>query len=572
MTYIKLAKTAGFCWGVKRAIDITLKAASSNSGSTYTFGPLIHNPQLIKLLESKNIYALNDISDISEGEVIIRTHGITPEKRGQIKSAGLAIKDATCPLVARVQGLIKKHSRKGYSIIIIGDEGHAEVVGLKGFARTPVHVIGSADGVPGLPDYSKVFVVAQTTCDTKKYSDAVKLLNEKYSSLEVGDTICEATTERQKEVIDLASEVDVLVVVGGRNSANTKRLASIAMEHGVKTFQVETDEELNLSELNGFEKIGVTAGASTPNWMIERVVGKIKKAGKYDAGAFSSLAEWMRFLIQSNLYLAFGAMVLTMANMIVMGIVPKLQVMGISFFAILSIYLLNQLLRIEELKQGNRERYKYHTRVPKLFWAVGLVSFFAGAALSWNIGFAVLAVYLALTGLGATYGLAFPLFRKVLSIESLKDIPASKDIFVALAWAIITVIIPYMANGQAAHLLIPFLFTFGVAYIRRVLFDFREMHSDQVVGRETIPMLVGKEKAAAMLYAVVMFLGVVLTISLLTGGIGIAAIGMLAGVGYMFGFIVYDHTKVWAHSNKFELFMDAEFILVGIWTYLFYGL
>ena len=272
-----LAETAGFCWGVKRAMDIALTVAIDNDGPVYTHGPLIHNPQVIETLEGKEVYEAKDTQKLSAGDnVIIRTHGVTPEVRNTLKAQKLSIADATCPLVAKVQGIIKKYANRGYSTIVIGDTGHAEVIGLLGFAQGLGHVIASADEVKDLPPFDDVCVVAQTTCDTTRYEKVVAKIRERFPEAVVANTICDATGDRQGEVIRMAKDVEAIVVVGGKNSANTARLATIAKEAGVEVFLVETDDEINKEKLSRFGKIGVTAGASTPAWMIERVVATIK--------------------------------------------------------------------------------------------------------------------------------------------------------------------------------------------------------------------------------------------------------------------------------------------------------
>ncbi len=566
MVEIKVAKTSGFCWGVKRAIDISLETARGKSEPTYTLGPLIHNPQLITLLESNKIHAIDDIGRIEGGQIIIRTHGITPQKRKEIKSKGFSIKDATCPLVARVQGLIKKYSKKGYPIVIIGDENHAEVKGLKGFAETPVHVIESSMGVAGLPEYEKVFVAAQTTCDVVTYAEAVGKLKNKYNSVEVGDTVCDATSDRQSEAIKLAAEVDVMVVVGGRNSANTARLASIAKKCGTKTFHVETDEDLNLFQLSGSKTIGVTAGASTPNWMIDRVVEKLKTLSRPQS--FLYLYDSLRFIVKSNIYIAFAGTVFAISNMKLMGMEKIAPISVIVFCAILSTYLLNQLLRNPEtLKMSKSRRYRYHLKHRVLFWSMGLMSAGIGFIISMTYGVMVPLLFFCVVFFGSTYHFNLWRGKRILRITQLMDIPASKDFFVALAWVIVTVVIPYLAAEAATGYVIPLIFTLGVAYIRTVLYDIRDIGGDQIIGKEAISVIVGKEKTTYSLYAVMVFLSIFLISAFLAGKAEISIIGMLVGLAYLLWFSFYGIKKEWRFSTKFELFLDTHFFIVGFLVY-----
>ncbi|MEK7822223.1 MAG: 4-hydroxy-3-methylbut-2-enyl diphosphate reductase, partial [Planctomycetota bacterium] len=272
---VKVAKTAGFCMGVKRAMDIVLDAAytEKHKGATvYTDGPLIHNPQVLDLLQEKGIRTLKEGAELDKNRVVIRAHGITPSRKKEIESMGAKISDATCPHVMRVQNIIKRYSVQGYSTIIIGDSGHAEVVGLLGYAEGRGYVVGSMDDIDNLPPLEKVCVVAQTTQDKRLFQAATSRLKEKYKNCEVFETICGSTHDRQDEVINLCKSVDAMVVVGGRGSANTNRLVKICESEGVPTFHIETEAELNLGRLEDFEGVGVTAGASTPQWLLKRIV------------------------------------------------------------------------------------------------------------------------------------------------------------------------------------------------------------------------------------------------------------------------------------------------------------
>ncbi len=277
---IIMAKSAGFCWGVSRAFEKVLKIVEENSQDkpVFTYGPLIHNPQAVSLLEEKGVQVLHEIPENLQGTLIIRTHGLPPEDRRKIENSGATICDATCPDVGIIQGKVRKHLRQGYSIIIIGDREHPEVKALLGFAEESGTCVNSAKEVDTLPDKTnKVCVVSQSTQQYGKFEELVALIKQKYPQAVVYDTICRSTGLRQQEVRELAKEVDAMVVVGGRNSSNTNRLAEIAREMGSHTFLVETDRELTPEDFRDFDTIGVTAGASTPKWVIEQVVARLKQ-------------------------------------------------------------------------------------------------------------------------------------------------------------------------------------------------------------------------------------------------------------------------------------------------------
>ncbi len=565
---IKLAETAGFCWGVKRAIDITLNVARGKSETTYTFGPLIHNPQLIKLLESSNIHAVDSIDELPPSEIIIRTHGINPQKKKEIESAGHKVKNATCPLVAKVQGLIRKFSRKGFTIVMVGDKGHAEIIGLKGFAQTKAHVISSPDEVNALPYYEKVFVAAQTTCDKKMYRRVIKLLKAKYVNLEVGDTICDATTRRQEEVVSIASEVEAMVVVGGRNSANTSRLASIAERCGLKTFLIETAEELDHVVFDGYQTIGVTAGASTPKWIIDDVMEKLGSVAEQKPAPVSALGQALDVFAKSNLLLALGATALASANMLLMGITLSLPLMALPFCAVSATLLLNKVMIAEGLERSNPRRYRYHIKYRGLFMFIGISSLATGFYFARSLGNLPLVFFIAVVWPGLTYGVPIVPLNFLSSSIRLKNIPASKELFMGLAWGVITAVIPYVSSPHGTGLFYGFIFAFCVAYIRSALFGLRDIQDDQIVGREAIPIVIGKKRAFHILYGIIFLLVSVLSAGYAGGAVGREVFGLLAGAGCTLGFIIYNQLSSGDNLQKFDLVFDSHYLLVGILVYL----
>lgn len=276
---ILVAKSAGFCWGVQRAFTKVLDIASNHPERrpVYTYGPLIHNPQAVRMLEQQGIGVLEEIPGTLEGTVVIRTHGVPPAERKKLEESGAILCDATCPDVGIIQGTVRKHLRLGFSIVIIGDREHPEMKALLGFAEKNGACVNSSEEVAALPaDLGKVCVVSQSTQQREKFDALVAQLKRRYPDCVVFDTICRSTDMRQQEVRELAGEVDAMVVVGGRNSSNTNRLAEISREMGTPTFLIETDEEIDPQEFARVGAIGVTAGASTPRWVIERVVERLE--------------------------------------------------------------------------------------------------------------------------------------------------------------------------------------------------------------------------------------------------------------------------------------------------------
>lgn len=272
---ILVAKTAGFCMGVQRAVEMALEAPRFLPEPIYTMGSLIHNPQVLEDLRKKGIQALSEIPEKGQGTVLIRAHGVPPEVQEKLAAAGFQIADATCPKVIKVQTIIASHAQKGFRVIIVGEAHHPEVAGLLGFAQDLGIVVGDLEELQKLPLFEKAIVVAQTTQSRIEYDKIRTWIQENVPHYIVFSTICASTEDRQREVEKMMDEVDALVVVGGFNSGNTRRLAQIGQRSQKPTYHVETELELDVGKLRLFSRIGITAGASTPDWMIQRVIDKL---------------------------------------------------------------------------------------------------------------------------------------------------------------------------------------------------------------------------------------------------------------------------------------------------------
>lgn len=275
---IILARNAGFCFGVKRATQIAFEAAAKQcSSATYTLGPIIHSPQVVERLESMGVKVLHDLSSMDSGTIIIRSHGVTEKEMIEATGKELEVLDATCPFVKKAQMHVKELSSLGYDVIVLGDYDHPEVEGLISYASGNVHVVASAEDVIRLPQLKRIGIVAQTTQSLEHLQSVVAAALEKGTEVRVFNTICDATSVRQDEARSLAAGVDCMIVIGGYNSANTKRLAEICREIQPNTYHVETEQQLDVTWFRGIERVGVTAGASTPKWLIDGVMQQIKE-------------------------------------------------------------------------------------------------------------------------------------------------------------------------------------------------------------------------------------------------------------------------------------------------------
>lgn len=270
-----LAKNPFFCYGVKRALKITSNSIKTCRISIYTFGPLIHNPQVVRDLEKKGVRAVNNLREIKEGILIIPAHGIAPQIINEAKDKGLRLIDATCPYVQRVKDLAKSLKDEGYQVIIVGDQGHPEVEGILGFIKEKAIILTKSSQIRPTKITKKVGVVAQTTQTLDNFQAIVQNLLKFTKELKVYNTICEETIKRQTSAQRIAKVVDLMLVIGGKNSANTNRLAKICQEE-VKTYHIEEAKELKAGWLKGKKRIGIAAGASTPDWIVKEVTKRLK--------------------------------------------------------------------------------------------------------------------------------------------------------------------------------------------------------------------------------------------------------------------------------------------------------
>ncbi len=269
---IVLAKHAGFCMGVRRAVETTMELVEKGEGPIATFGPLIHNPQVLQQLERQGVRVLQDIPDKASGIVVIRAHGVPPEQKARLEASGATVEDATCPRVLKVQAIIARYRKEGRATVIVGDRDHAEVVGLMGYAGESGQVVSTLAEAEALTLAGPYIIVSQTTQDEMMFEQITARILDRFPHGKVFNTICDSTHNRQEEVREMCGEVEALIVVGGKTSANTKRLAEIAEGLGVPVFLVETATELDTAVLRRFAKVGITAGASTPTWIIEQVM------------------------------------------------------------------------------------------------------------------------------------------------------------------------------------------------------------------------------------------------------------------------------------------------------------
>src|ERR671938_135894 len=282
---VLLAEEYGFCFGVERAVEM-VEGALSEGATVHTLGPLIHNTQEIQRLEAEGVRTIDAPSDVGRGETaVIRAHGVTPEVQRELEERAERVIDATCPFVTKVQNRADRAAAEGRDVVVVGNPDHPEMIGVKGYAPRHAHVVRDASEVAALPPLHAPLVVSQTTLKLSTFleaADAVRLKAD--SEPQIVNTICSATRDRQDAARALAGHVDAFYIIGGKHSSNSIKLLSVCKEQCARSFLIETPDEINAEDLRGVRRVGVTAGASTPNWLIEQTLARLREIGADEQG------------------------------------------------------------------------------------------------------------------------------------------------------------------------------------------------------------------------------------------------------------------------------------------------
>lgn len=565
-----VAKTAGFCWGVKRAMDAVLEASLRNDGRTVqTLGPLIHNPQALALIGQRGVAVAETPDQVRNGTVVIRAHGIPIQdlrglKERQAKGE-LKIVNATCPEVAKVHNKIKKWSPKGYFTVILGSHGHAESVAHRSFADSGSVIVATMAEAEALTDeqLKKVLVVAQTTFTVKDYHTITDYLRARAGDGVFENTICEDTWMRQDEAKGLAQTVDTVIVVGGKASSNTKHLAELAHHYGKPVQYVETAAELDLGAFTGRETVGVLAGASTPTWLVDEVVDVLEQLG-------DGPSRWRSFLqaaFGSSSLMAVGAGLMTLGVHKWLGLPLGWRYPLLTVAYVLAMYLLTPFLDPLGLGAKGPARARFLERNRTVLLASAMVALILTLGLAASLGLKALAVAVGASLVGAAYKLRFHVDGRE---WSLRHIPGSKDVVVALALATVSVIMPVWQEGRIWDLrAFAAMFLVGVlAFVRTVIYEIRAMQNDQIIGKETLPILMGKTATKGVL---ITLLGTLLAGTLwLTfenrhqGHPLAVAVVLVICAAYPVLYLWLYHERFTAGKTRFELSVDLSFYLVGL--------
>ena len=565
---IVIAKTAGFCMGVRRAVEMVLDAPQKHENPITTYGPLIHNPQVLNLLEEKGIVAITDIPEKGSGTILIRAHGVPPEAKEHLTKAGFKIVDATCPRVIKVQTIIHKHAKQGYASIIIGDKDHPEVTGLMGYAGETGYVVDSLEDLDTIPQLERAIIVAQTTQNKYFFDKVKKWAAHRAPHYKVFDTICDSTARRQSEVQRIADVVDAVVVVGGYNSGNTKRLAQIALQAGKPTYHVETESELDLDALSSARHIGVTAGASTPNWTIKRIYRTLETFPfKKGQSLYKRLFAAQRALLLTNIYVSLGAGFLCFACIKLQGITNYFPHVLIAMLYVQSMHILNNIIGTKADRYNDPDRASFYDKNETFLSILAFTAGGVGLMTAYTMGLLSFLILFTMSIMGLSYNLRLVPERFATGkYRRIRDIPGSKTVLIAVAWGIVTSVLPSLSTPGSIQLntVLIFFWSISLVFVRTAFFDILDMQGDRIVGRESIPILLGEKKALLLLkYILWINLSILLVSSLFNL---ISTLGYFLIISPVFVFIVLSaHERGYMLPGaRLEFLVETHFVLAGV--------
>ena len=504
---IDIGKFAGFCDGVKYAVENTFSQAAKSEDKIFVDGHLIHNPQTLDMLENSGVHTYEDKEDISilDGKtVIIRAHGVSPSRREALSKHAKKLVNLTCKYVAKTQGLVKKYSLLGYRIIVIGNPNHPEIIGVCGFANDVFVIYKDAD-LDNLPNNEKkTLIVAQTTLQKDIFYNFVSKIKEKYKTSEIiiKDTICEATEQRQNEILDIAKRNDVVLVIGGSESSNTKNLYKIASE--IKpSFYVEYKEDLDNLDLSSYKNIGIMAGASTPDWLIEEVAQTIKD--KYASNVSKFFSKIFDFLNYGYIFFSIGAFLMSYAIYDILSQTFQYQIGIITasyyLYTSLSNGYSNYTIRISDKK-----RFAFYNKYKLFFMFIIFISCASMFYFSYKMSVGILMLTILSSLLGIGYNMSFKnksKFDNSLFFKLFKKLIPFKAIVISVAVTILLNGSIFILNRNIIkEKFFAYLFSASIVFIfmfiRQALIEIKFSQSDKIAGAVTLTAYIEPKKLAIL--------------------------------------------------------------------------
>jgi len=569
---ITLAKTAGFCMGVRNAIRRIINEINNRKDDILVFGPLIHNPQTLELLGSRGLRTIDNFDSIDGKTITIRTHGITQSMMKEIDKRAKSIINLTCPRVERVQKIIQKYSGEGCFTIIIGDETHAEVISLKSYATSGVFVISDEEDIDKIPLADKYIMVSQTTFEIDVFKKIESELKGRLSGLTVINTICNATYNRQGEVKDAIKKgVDALVVVGGKNSANTQRLVQIGKSSRVKTLPVETEFDLNEKDFININELFITAGASTPGWIINNILEKLFRIS-VDNGLFifKYFLYLLELLVRLNIFSATCAFLLCLFVHDYLGVQRDYGLAFVSLIYIFSMSIVEKYYELDSLRIVKPTKFEFYRGKRIILYPLAVIILHIAFIIISQYDSNVIAIFVIVSLFSfISFTKRVRLFFNNSRLRLVKNLNRFMNTITPIGWVIVTTVIPLIAHkAEGIYIVVLSLFIYCFAYLRSTLLDIIDYQVDQIMGKNTFPILLGLKKTK--------------NISLIISFISIIVFGCFSHLQLRPFFIIYIAVifyfiillvKIMKHkyiiSLKYEILIELNLLFLILFSIIF---
>lgn len=578
---IEIGKYAGFCRGVKRAVDLTFACAREIKGPIFTDGPLIHNPQTLKLLEQHDVHTLPDEGDVARFQdrfAVVRAHGTTPERLAHLKKTAKKVKNFTCPDVARVQAMIRKHDKLGYSVVIFGKRSHPEVRGLLGFTRDG-HVVFDEGDVDSLPDLNRVLVVSQTTMAEEAFEAICAAIRARFDEVKTINTICDATRFRQQEVRNMAARNDCTLVIGGKDSSNTKRLFEIARSISRAHLISDVDDVRSL-DFKGVKKLGVTAGASTPDWLIDEVIDAVKRTSRTGIRRF--FEAFMLFGLYSNLFVATGAAFLALAVADIISLPFSFDIALLVSLYYLSMSMLNCYTNRATLKIDQPSRFRFMVRFRFLYGGLFFASMAAVLGIAWVEGAAIFGLTLFSVALAIAYNVSFlpnqGETQRILFLQR-RDLQALKSVVISLAVTILLTGLPLLkvypnlgllfADSDSVFtrlgLYFSLYYVFLLMFTRQVLFEMKTAQTDRIAGVSSLINLISRRTIIILLIALPSLLLIIMLAGVFWGAYPADKSKYFLALGYNYLLVFAAMNRRFRSSRfAFEFLVESNLFVAGL--------
>ncbi len=575
---IEIGKYAGFCDGVKHAVEKSFFCSLESNETIYVDGALIHNPQTIEMLEKTGVVSLEENMEPAQLEgkqVIIRAHGVSPQRLRSLRSVCKRVINLTCKYVAHVQSIVKKYSGRGYRVIVVGKSSHPEVVGIMGFIYddNDGYVVINESDIAALPkDNKNILVVSQTTMQSEMFESLAKSLKEYYAQSEdvvIKNTICSATSLRQEEARELAQRNDVVLVIGGGNSSNTKRLYEVASAI-TKAYYIETESDIEKIDFSEYEKVAITAGASTPDWLIENIVGRLYEIEK--KGLKKYIGFLLKFFRYSNLFFAMGAFFISLMISHVLGVVNihKIGIMTSLYYFILSSisHYTNETIAI-----NNNPQYKFFVKIKPLMSVIIFISVVAMLIIAFSLGQNILILTLFSFVMGISYSLSLKnntLAKNSFIVSFFRKLSYIKAIIISSAVVILlngSYIIYYELNleSQYKNLIFSTSIIFFFMLMRQAFFDIKNSQSDKIVGSKSITTFIEIEKLYKIFIALPVFFCLAIVLLVYFGIYDASKLKYIIAFLYAFVVVLFiEKNNIIRKEYSFSFLIDSPLYVVGL--------